>query len=252
MKNFFLFLFFTACTLHASFGQELKQEYQTKINIFIGHVINDDRNEISTWISYPLKRQYPIPDIKTKEDFILRYAEIFDDSLKDLIIDSDPATDWDEMGWRGIMLYSGVLWMDTEGKIIAINYQSEVEKNKQKNLIEADKKKLHPSLVEFKNPAYILETAKFRIRIDQLSNGKYRYASWPISKAMSEKPDLILTNGEVFMDGSGGNHHFEFKNGIYKYECFIWRLRGSDTSPANLIVYKNEDEILSQDAVIVE
>lgn len=252
MKNLYLFLFFTVCTLNASFGQQLKQEYQTKINIFIGHVINDDSKEIAKWISYPLKREYPLPDIKTKEEFILRYAEIFDDSLKNSIIDSNPATDWDEMGWRGIMLYQGTLWMDTEGKITAISYQSKAEKSKKKNIIEADKKKLHFSLIEFKNPEYVLLTAKFRIRIDQLSNGKYRYASWPISKPMSEKPDLILTNGEVFMDGSGGNHHFEFKNGIYTYQCFIWRLRGSDTSPADLSVLKNEEEILSQPAEIVE
>lgn len=251
MKNFSLLLFFTVCTF-ASFGQQLKQEYQTKINIFIGHVINDDSKEISKWISYPLKRQYPIPDIKTKEDFILKYTEIFDDSLKNLIIDSNPASDWDEMGWRGIMLNQGILWMDTEGKIIAINYQSSLEKTKQKKIIETDRNKLHSSLVDFKNPEYVLDTSKFRIHIDQLSNRKYRYASWPISKPMSEKPDLILTNGEVFMDGSGGNHHFEFKNGIYTYQCFIWRLRGSDTSPADLIVYKNKDEILSQSAVIVE
>ncbi|WP_299250061.1 hypothetical protein [uncultured Cytophaga sp.] len=252
MKFLFPFLLFIASAFHTSFGQKLRQEYQTKINIFIGHVINNNSKEIAKMISYPLKRDYPIPDIKTKEDFILRYDEIFDDSLKNLIIDSDAATDWSEMGWRGIMLNRGEVWMDTEGKIIAINYQSSLEKTKQKNIIKADKKKLYPTLTEFKNPEYVLETAKFRIRIDQLNNGKYRYASWPISKPMSEKPDLILTNGEVFMDGSGGNHHFEFKNGIYTYQCFIWRLRGSDTSPADLSVLKNEVEILSQSAVIVE
>jgi hypothetical protein len=32
------------------------------------------------------------------------------------------------MGWRGIMLGQGDIWIDTTGKIITINYQSQVEK----------------------------------------------------------------------------------------------------------------------------
>lgn len=247
-----LFLIFFTCISIQCFSQALKQEYQTQINIFIGHLINDDSKELAKLISYPLSRDYPIPDIKNQQEFILRYNEIFDDSLKSLIIDSDPATDdWSEMGWRGIMLYQGTMWIDTDGKIIAINYQSNTEKEMQKRLIEVDRNKLHASLINYKNPVYILETSKFRIRIDELSNGKYRYASWPITKSMSTTPDIIINNGEVFMEGSGGNHRFEFKNGVYLYECFIWRLRGKDTSPADLRVSKNDVPILTQDAIIV-
>lgn len=232
-------------------GQTLKQEYQTNINIFIGHLINNNSGELSRLISYPLKRQYPIPAINNQQEFIKRFDEIFDDSLKNTIIDSDAATDWSEVGWRGIMLLNGLVWMDTDGKIIAINYQSKTEKQLEKTLIQADKNKLHPSLVTFKNPVCILETAKFRIRIDELSSGEYRYASWPITKTMSESPDLVLSKGKVLMDGSGGNHRFEFKNGVYLYVCSISPLRQKGTAPADLTVYKNETTILTQDAIIV-
>lgn len=251
MKNKILLAGFLVFIVHVSFGQELKQEYQTKINILIGHLINDDSRELSKLIRYPLKREYPIPDVQNQQEFIVRYNQIFDDSLKQLIINSDPATDWSEVGWRGIMLYNGIVWIDTEVKIQAINYQSPTEKYLKKKLIEADKNKLHPSLVNFTNPVCILETSTFRIRIDQLSTGNYRYASWPLGKAMSESPDLILTNGQVIMDGSGGNHRFEFKNSIYLYECSISPLRESGASPADLTVYKNGTVILTQDAIII-
>ena len=249
-KNLLLTLFFT-CTMHTCFAQALKQEYQTDINIFIGHLINDNSKELAKIISYPLKRDYPIPDVKNQQEFILRYNQIFDDSLKRIIIGSDAARDWDEVGWRGIMLYSGTVWIDTDGKITAINYQSKAEKELKKKLIEADKNKLHSSVVNFAEPVYILETSKFRIRIDQLSTGDYRYASWPITKSMSESPDLVLNNGKVIMDGSGGNHRFQFKTGVYMYECSISPLREKDASPADLRVYKNGKVILSQDAILI-
>ena len=155
------------------------------------------------------------------------------------------------MGWRGIMLYSGIVWIDDDGKLIAINYQSKTEQLLQKKIIEADKNKLHLSLVNFKQPVCILDTSKFRIRIDELSNGTYRYASWPIAKTMHEQPDLILNNGKEIMDGSGGNHRFEFKNDAYLYECSISPLREKGASPANLSVYKNGTAILNQNAIII-
>lgn len=251
MKNKLLLLFFFTFLSSACFSQVLKQEYQTNINIFTGHVINNDSKELSKLFAYPLERQYPIPAIKNQQEFILRYNDVFDDSLKNLIIESDAASDWSEVGWRGIMLYQGTVWMDTDGKIIAITYQSLAEKKIQKSLIDAEKNTLHTSLVDFKSPVCILETSKFRIRIDQLSNGKYRYASWPINSPMSTRPDLILTNGVVIMDGSGGNHRFEFKNDVYLYECSITPLREKDSSPAGLTVYKNEIPVLTQDAIIV-
>ena len=253
MKNkVSIFLIFFITTIQSSFGQELKEEYQVEIESFIKLIKNDDKERIAELVKYPLKRDNPIPSIRNKEEFMLRYHEIFDDSLKSLIIHSNTSTDWSEVGWRGIMLYNGTMWIDYDGKILAVNYQSIEEKTIKKNLIAANKNTLHSSLINFKNPVCILETQKFRIRIDELSNGKYRYASWPISKSMSESPDIILTNGEVIMEGSGGNHTFKFKNGMYVYECSINKIREKDASPANLIVYKNNIIILSQVAVILQ
>jgi hypothetical protein len=150
------------------------------------------------------------------------------------------------------MLGQGEVWMNTEGRITAINYQSKAEKEIRKRLIAAEKRSIHSSLANFKKPLYILETAKFRIRIDELNNNQYRYASWPITKPMSAKPDLVLNNGQWFSEGTGGNHRFEFKNADYVYECSIIVLGTVDSPHAMLTVYKGGKEILTQNAKIVQ
>lgn len=232
-------------------GQELKKEYQKFIQTFIDNIKKDDKEAVAKMISYPLRRENPIPSIQNKAELVKRYSEIFDAALKKEIISSNVDKDWSEVGWRGIMLNRGTIWFDTDGKIITINYQSKTEENLKAKLISEQKKKLHSSIAVFKEPLYVLETSKFRIRIDDLGNENYRYASWSIKKSMSEKPDLIITNGKWTPDGSGGNSKFDFKKGAYLYECYIIVLGTSDSPPAVLTIYQNNKEILSQNAKIV-
>ena len=245
---YFAFIIFS---IQNSFGQDLKPEYQKFVKSFIANIKSNNKEGVATFISFPLGREYPIPAVKNKTDFIKRYDQIFDATLKKEIINSNPAKDWSEMGWRGIMLGQGDIWMDTTGKIITINYQSQAEIDFKNKLISSEKGKLHPSIATFKAPVYILETSKFRIRIDDLGNENYRYASWSIKNPMSEKPDLVITNGKWISDGSGGNSHFEFKKGAYLYECYIIIIGTSDSPPAQLTISQNNKEILNQDAKIV-
>lgn len=232
-------------------GQDLKPEYQKFVKIFIAKVKSNNKEGVASFVSFPLGREYPIPAIKNKVDFIKRYDQIFDATLKKEIINSNPAKDWAEMGWRGIMLGQGNIWMDTTGKVITINYQSQAEKNIKNKLIAGEKGKLHPSIATFKAPVYVLETSKFRVRIDDLGNDNYRYASWSIKKPMSQKPDLIITNGKWISDGSGGNSHYEFKKEAYLYECYIIVIGTDDAPPAYLSISQNGKEILNQNAKIV-
>lgn len=235
-----------------TFSQDLKPEYQKFIKSFIANVKSNNKEGVAAFISFPLGRDYPIPNVKNKADFVKRYDQIFDATLKNEIIKSNPAKDWSEVGWRGIMMNQGTLWIDTDGKIISINYQSQAEKNLSNQLIAAEKAKLHLSIAKFKAPEYILETSKFRIRIDDLGNNNYRYASWSVKQKMSEKPDLVISNGKWIPDGSGGNSYFDFKNGDYLYRCYIIVLGTNDSPPATLTIYQNNKKILEQNAIIVE
>ena len=251
MKNRIIYfvIFIFCCQL--SFGQDLKPEYQKFVKNFIASVKSNDKEGVAAFISFPLGRDYPIPTVKNKADFLNRYDEIFDANLKNEIIKSNPAKDWSEVGWRGIMFGSGDIWIDTNGKIITINYKSKAEIDLKAKLIAAEKLTLHPSIAYFQVSVYILETSKFRIRIDDIGKENHRYASWSIKKSMSDKPDLVITKGKWISDGTGGNSHFEFKKGAYLYECSIIVLGTSDSPPATLTIYQNGKEILSQDAKIV-
>ncbi|MDR7208689.1 hypothetical protein [Flavobacterium piscis] len=252
MKKINVFLIVLIFCSSFVFGQDLKPEYQKVINIFISNVKNDKKEAVANMISYPFKREYPIPVIKDKAEFVKRYNEIFDVNLKSEISKSNPVKDWSEMGWRGIMLNRGTVWFDTDGRLISINYQSKYEKDLKNKIIAKEKTKLHPSIAKFKAPECVLETSKFRIRIDDLGDNNYRYVSWSIKKGMNEKPDLVITKGKLILEGNGGNHHYDFKKGDYLYQCDIIVLGTKDSPPAILSIYLNDKEILSQNAKIVK
>lgn len=233
-----------------SSAQELKPEYQEVVRTFVECVKNNNTDKLQNLIAYPLNREYPLAVIKNQQEFKKRYNEVFDDSLKRIITSSDIKKDWSAVGWRGIMLHSGVLWLDHDGRLITVNYLSALEQTVRAKLIADDRSKIHESIRDYKEPLLIIETRKFRIRIDKLNGGKYRYASWSVKSAMSEKPDLILQNGSWIPEGSGGNHRYEFINYDYKYECYVNVLGGNDTAPAGLIVSKKGKEILNEPAQI--
>ncbi|MCX8485629.1 MAG: hypothetical protein ORN53_00340 [Crocinitomicaceae bacterium] len=202
-----------------------------------------DIEGISNKISYPLDRDYPIPSIRNKEEFIKRFHEVFDQKLIDNIAQSDIGQ-WTEVGWRGIMLDNSVVWMSFQrGFISAINYQSKREKNIQAELIRKDKEQLHATLRNFKSPVYKIQTEKFLIRIDELSENSYRYVSWRAGVNEAILPDLVLKNGLCEMQGSGGNHEFTFVNGIYTYKVRR-NILGERDSPDVTIQVEKRGEII--------
>ncbi len=247
-----IYIYFLLFTFQNLCSQALTMEQQNLISHFISLVKQKDKIKLAEFVTYPLSRQKPLPSINTKKEFIERFDEIFDDTLISIISNTDPKKDWSEVGWRGITFGSGLLWLDTEGKLIGINYESQAEKLKKEKLLKSIKKKLYKRIQNFKRPCSIIETDQFRIRIDELHDGSFRYSSWNIKKSMGEKPDLILTGGLIEFDGSGGNHNYIFKNEEYTYEVTITILGDGSEYDANLTIYKNEKEIFNQPAKQIE
>lgn len=242
-KIILLFLFIQSIL----FSEEvLNPEYQTLIKPFITAVKNNNTSAICKMIRYPLKREYPIPSIMNEEEMLMRFNEVFDDKLKEEILKSSIESDWDDVGWRGIMLNRGTLWIDYNGSIHAINYQSENEKKFKEKLIKNEKNNVHTSLQKFELPCLVCVTKKFKIRIDDLGDYNYRYAVWPKEKEQNEQPDLILKNGKWVPDGSGGNHYYEFINNKYKYRIYVFVIGSDETPPGILEVYKSDKLILEQ------
>jgi hypothetical protein len=239
----YLALLFTSNTF------ALEQKYHESVLPVIAAFKTQDKTAIAAYIRYPLKRQYPLPDIKNEAEFINRFDEVFDDELVAAIGSSNINTDWEKVGWRGIMLNNGVMWVDTDGKIIAVNTQNTKEQALAKSLIEDDKQSLHASINTFEKPVLNWKTANYHVRVDDLGEHNFRYAVWGINKKPSDKPDMVLLNGDITFEGSGGNHHYTFKNGRYSYVLQV-TIIGCDTSPPGwLEVYKDDERLLSEDVI---
>lgn len=250
-KSIFILLVSTIflSIINNSFAVEKK--YHNIIKKFILDIKNRDANSISQYIAFPFKRKNPIPSIKSKDNLKKRFDQLFDPVLSKIIVNSNIENDWDAVGSRGIMLQRGIVWIDYDGRLIAINYQSKKEKKLASQLIKAQIKSLHKSVRKFKQPILNWKTSKFKIRIDDLGEDNYRYASWSIQKQYTDKPDLILNNGKLVFEGSGGNHYYLFKNGQYSYRLSANIIGKSLTPIGELDVFKSNKKILHDEAVDV-
>jgi len=229
---------------HCAYAAEAENQHH--ITAFTQAVHDHYTENIAQCMVYPLQRGQNLPSIKNSEEMIARFDEVFDTTLVEMITGSDPEKDWATMGWRGTMFRDGMIWMDDDGKITAINYQSEVEKKRALQLLEAERATLHASVQNFQQPMLQWQTSKFRIRVDDLGQGKYRYASWAIDTSFSDEPSLVLYDGTLEYEGSAGNAHYTFKKGAYAYVLDIVEL-GEQASSLN--VYKSGKLVL-HDAVV--
>jgi len=100
----------------------------------------------------------------------------------------------------------------------------------------------------------IIKTKKFKIKIDKQPNGKYLYQSWGVNGKVTSKPSMIISNGDLIPDGTGGNYYYEFNNNGYTYQ--IWRNYLTDSpkkAPYTLVVTdQNGKNIVNQDGQVVK
>lgn len=252
MKFRLLLLIVLVSQIYFSQSEKLDESKIANIKNIIALFKQKNIEDISQNVNFPLRREYPIQEIKNKEQFKVRFNEVFDKILINKIANSK-LSQWSEVGWRGIMLDNGDIWIDSdEGKIIAVNHQSDFEKKRRTDLINKEKENIHSSLKSFESPTYKIKTKNYLIRIDELKNNKYRYASWKINKKESSKPDLILNNGELEFQGSGGNHVITFTNGNYIYKVYRNIIGEENTPDITLEVEENEKIILHQNGTLIK
>lgn len=260
MKSLLLTALLLSCSIHA-YADELSASQKASVQKLIQAFKAKDVNAISQAVQYPLERPKPLPAINNANEFKTRFNQVFDGALQNQIAQSK-LSDWEQVGWRGIMLHDGVVWVsnvDEEdkssahatAKITAVNHLSAAEKQWQQQLLTKQKNGLHPSLQSFAKPEMVFTTPKYLVRIDLLKNGKYRYAVWNSKQDQSSQPNLVLNNGTVTSDGSGGNHYFDFKSGPYAYHVYRHVIGGESDAEVSLQVSKNGEVVVEEDGRIL-
>lgn len=233
------------------FIRAISKEQEQEILLLIQLFKKQDVDRIIDRIAYPLHRDYPIPAIENKEQMRDRFFEVFDEKLMEEIASSN-VDDWSTVGWRGIMLDQGIVWLSDDASFISgINYQTLKEKAYQKQLIADQKAHVHESIAKFERPELLSITDRFMVRIDQMPDNSFRYASWKKGKSQTEEPELVLTSGIVEYSGTGGNHVFSFKKGIYTYNVYRNLMGEGDYSEINLEVLKSGDKIIYESGELI-
>ena len=91
--------------------QTLPEGQKAQIAQFTSQVSNSDWEALGESITYPLERNFPIPAIENKNDFIKRHSELFDDSLITMISSSIIDSNWSDGGLRGIVMKDAEIWL---------------------------------------------------------------------------------------------------------------------------------------------
>lgn len=230
-----------AATAHAPLYSNTPNQTALPVQKFIDAVKTNDAQKIADFVSFPIKLDHPLPTIHDKHEFIENYDLLFDANSKRMITQSH-ANDWTQMGDKGIMFLTGLIWLNNDGKLIALNLKTPRQKQLATDIKKADLQTLHPTLKEFKRNLYKFKTSQGLGRIDELNaNGqtshKFRFSFWNQGHDFAGPPDTVL-NGSKTFDGNGGNHYYEFKNDEDTYSFYV-TLVGSDLAPPyELRVYK--------------
>lgn len=226
---YILFFGFLLGNLRIS-AQEIDNEYKKVIQNFIDLVKQENIDELKKWVHYPFTRPYPLDDIQNENEFVTYYPLLFDDNLTQSIIQSDVDSNWGKMGYNGFMLNLGQLWLDTEGKLIAVNQLTKKENKVRNKRIKVDKKRLYKPLRNYIQPKLILETDKYKIRIDEVEYDEFRLSVWEQSTTMKSKPLYSIRGGEFHYIGSIGNCEYIFTKENKTYSLYIDVIR-SETHP---------------------
>lgn len=248
MKKFLL-LILCLLNFNVSYASDVAESKQNSTTVavqkFKDAIKTDDPQIIAKYVIYPYKTHHPLPAINNEADFIKNHDLILDDELKQVINDSKPE-DWTSVGWRGIMLYSGLIWINTDGKLVAVNYRTEKEQDYAAKWYENDKNTIHESLRQYDKNIYIFNTDTKLGRIDKINSErgeKYRLALWSKDDEMSAKPQVLVSEGTVAHYGSANNTEYNFKSDEYKYIFYITNVGPEDMVPYELGIYKNAEKL---------
>jgi hypothetical protein len=218
MKTKFLFSSCFLLFVNICFAQS-EDKGLAKAEEILSLVKQNNASQLSKLVEYPLKRPNPIPDIRNEEAFVAYFPTLFDEKFKNLIpsvINSELILN--RNGMYGLVggPFSGEIWFD-ENRIVSVNYNSGKERTLGETIDAKTKAMIHPSVNQWASNNFVGKSKNLLIRIDRMSDDTYRYAAWSKGKTISQKPDLVILDGEMEIQGSVGASFWTFKNKNWTY-----------------------------------
>lgn len=202
-RLFGLLLVIGALFLQNGFAQSVDMNEIQKLTAVFK---TNEKAKIASCFRFPIERDYPLDAIESKEQLIAKFDEVLDESFIKQIASANTADDWSIVGWRGIMFKNGMLWLDDEYQITAVNYETAKGKQALATAIAKDKDTLPKNKRVFQSPVAKWTVDGSVYRVDQVSNESYRL----LILTAKNKVALELNNGTSNADGSGGNCYYKW------------------------------------------
>ncbi len=188
-------------------------------------IANGDKQMFAKMVSYPLYRQYPLPDIENEEQMVCYFDTLFDKNFRREMAKLD-SNSWELIGWRGFLILDGEIW--DVGPRIWVNYSSPLEQRYSEYLSKKDMSRLHPSLRGNWKPYYACQLdgadypdfeysfARVDVSTDHAPDEEpsFRVAVFKKGAKASDAPAVVIL-GERIIEGSMHIESLYFKSDDY-------------------------------------
>ena len=193
------------------------------ISKFIDLLKAGKNQEAAQMVRYPLRRPEPLKPIANANEFVENVGQFFD---KNVLKDIESKKSDTMTSWRGTFIAAGAVYADG-GKITALNVSTPEMKKAIEKARASAKAETHSSVSDYVGLKFECVTDRHHVQVQDLGGDKIRYVSWPPGN-LSKKPELVLPDGQMEFQGTGGNVTYRFKGGDFVYEIDQTRLCGED------------------------
>ena len=225
---------------------------ENSIQHFVKALAERDADALKEHVGFPFKREYPLPPIKTIEEFVAAIPQLFEEEDIKGMQDID---EWERVGWRGYMYKNGLVWLSEDFSLTAAGGWRGTEKEHELWLecVKKEIASLHPSLRDgVLRPilSFITEDGAWRGRIDQLEckdddKDVYRLAVYKAGTPIADKPDAVVLC-DLKVEGSACNEYYIGRDPRYSLDV---NNAGPEDSPEftfNCPEIDKEDECASR------
>jgi hypothetical protein len=246
MKKVMFILLVSLLTDFSGFSQSdsIPREIIKKIYHLVDLIRNDHIVELASMIDFPIKMDDPIPNIKSKDEFILIYPLLIDSVLKQNLINLKKSDIFKDDVFESYGLLNGIIYFNAKGKIKDFNYRSKKILELRKQLTNELTYNAYTTIKAWKKNVLVCQNEKFLFRIDLMPNDSLRFILWNRPKGISSEPDLMLFNGIQESRGTYGGWTYTFLNYDKSYIIDDIQLCGSgvDCGIFLRIMVKDEEQ----------